>query len=170
MKKIFLVLALLLTGCVNKEPEVELTFKEKVDEYIIENEIDVIGRISTTEELILFEDDNLIGMIQFVEEGFVITQKAKQKEYETGVELLYIGDEEQTYFGIIIHDEELFNSIDSAEITLLTSPDPVIFIFGEEFSKIWVKIENRSVTSCAAEKIELFNGEESIYVENFIPV
>ena len=170
MKKLLLILTLFLAGCVNNAPEEELTFKEKVNEYIIENDIDVINRISTDEELVIFETDKLVGMILFVEEGFVVTQKAKQKEYESGVELLYIGDEDQTYFGIIIHEEELFNFVDTAEITLLTSPDPVTFVFGEDFSRIWVKIENRSVTSCAAEKIELFSGEESVYAENFIPV
>ena len=170
MKKILLVLTLFLTGCVNSNTSVELTFKEKVDEYIIEQNLDVIDRISTDEELVLFETDELVGMIQFIEEGFVVNQKAKQKEYENGVELLYIGDDTQTYFGIIIHDEELFNSIDTAEISLLASPDPVIFTFGDEFSRIWVRIENRSITSCAAEKIELFSGDVSVYVESFIPV
>lgn len=168
MKKLLLVLALFLTGCVKNE--VELSFTEKVDEYIIENNVNVIDRITTDEELILFDDDELIGMIQFIEDDFVVIQKAVKKEYEDGVELLYIGNETQTYFAIIIHEESLFNTVDSAVITLLASPDPVVFEFDDNYEQIWAKIENRSITSCAAEKIELFNGDESIYVENFIPV
>jgi len=167
MNKILIVLLLFLTGCVSDGEK--NTFSQDVDEYILEENIDVIERINSDEVVLLFSNAEEIGMIQILEKGFEVITETVPKE-GSQVELLHIGDDYETYFGIVFRDEDLFTDGDRVLINLVASTEVVEFDISGEFSQIMVQYLEQSLTSCAAEKITIFNGDEEIYNESLVPV
>lgn len=162
MKKFWIILALFLVGCTK-----ELPFAERVDNLIEEKGITVIEKNTYEEELITFTNDTEVGLMTIDEDFEVITETLPKEGKE--VELLHIGNDYYTYFGVIVRDEELFTKADKIVIGLITSDEPLVFDVTGDYQMIMVQFLNQSLTSCGADSIEVFNGEESLYSESLIP-
>lgn len=173
MKKLLLLLTLFLVGCTTEEvtpetpTEPEISFEERVENYIVEEDLTVIEQLSLDEELLLITYDDMVGMIS-INESFDIIQEVMPIEGKQ-VELLHIGDDTDTYFGVVVRDEELFSDGDRLVVSLLLSEEPIEFDLDRDYQLIMVQHVQKSLTSCGAELIEVYKGEELLYSESLVP-
>lgn len=171
MKKLLLILCLFLTGCTSAEsevePVVEKTFEETIEEFLIENGYTEVTRVSNEDIVVGFTSDSEYGLVQFIEGEDPIVESLPVDGED--FELLHIGYGPVTYFGIIFRSEELFNQSSNIVIDLMLSDEPVEFDLSGEFQPVMVQLIEKSLTSCAAEEINIYNGSEVIYSESFIP-
>ncbi|XMB85292.1 hypothetical protein RJG79_07630 [Mycoplasmatota bacterium WC44] len=167
---IFIGLCFLISGC----NDTTINFKAEVDNYVYSNNYTVIQRDSNTkDEVMLFESENEIGIIYFSIQKNILTTEinSTQKEVEKNVELLHIGNDLETYFSVVILDEELFNKSAMAKITFIDpNIEPLEISLGNDYVKIWMNDLDMSITSCAAQKLELMDESGNVvYLEEFIP-
>lgn len=169
MKKLMILLVLILTACSNKTEDIDPTFENNIQEYIVEEEIDVINRYSFDDEVLTYQTPLEVGMIHFIEEDFDVERRSVPFVGDD-LELLHIGNDDKTYFGIIIRNQELFEEATEIQVSIPLSDDPFVFDTTGEYQLMMVMfIEDMSITSCAADGFKVLKGTEVIYEESFIP-
>lgn len=166
MKKLLILITILLVGCAE---ESEPSFQEQIDEYVLQQELNELNRVVLDDTLVLFDTVEEVGMIRFTEDGFDSVTEFLLKE-GSDVELLHIGDEVDTFFGVVVRNESLYNEGDIIKITLVGGFEVITFDITGSYEMIMAQYLDKSLTSCSAELIQVFSGTELLYEESLIPV
>jgi hypothetical protein len=166
MKKLLILLVFLLTACTTGP-----SFEEQIEAYLTENEFQELSRQEFDgETVVLYETDIEFGMVQFVEKNFETTKNSLFIEGKD-VEILQVSSEnDETYFGVIIRNQELFENATSVEISLTTRLLPVVFDLTGDYEVIMMQHIEESLTSCSADGIKVLNGDEVLYQEGLVPI